>query len=287
VSTVFLNGRFVEDADAKVSIFDGGFLHGAGLFETMRAECGRVFRLEAHLARLSHSAAKLLRPIEREALPSSAVLNELLERNALRQARVRLTLTAGSMLEVVEPGSPEMTVCVTSAPLAQYPPAMYEQGITVVICQYRQSATDPTVGHKTTAYLPRLLGLREAQAARCLEALWFTHQNYLAEGSISNVFLVKDGILRTPPLETPILPGLVRAAVLDLAAERGIAAQQQALSINDLLDADEVFLTNSVMQVMPVVRVEKHDIAGARVGPLTRKMLEAYRDLVQQECSAP
>jgi branched-subunit amino acid aminotransferase/4-amino-4-deoxychorismate lyase len=286
MSDVYFNGQFLEASEASVSVFDGGFLHGAGLFETMRAENGRVFRLESHVQRLRNSAARLLRAVDREQLPSAGVFGELLERNSLRTARIRLTFTAGSLLETEEGVPRPPTICVTATPLVSYPEGVYERGITVVICQFRQSPGDPTAGHKTTAYLPRLLGLREAQAARCLEAIWFTTTNHLAEGSISNVFAARDGVLRTPPLDTPVLPGVARSVVLEAAAELDIPVEQRPMTIHDLLDADEVFLTNAIMHVMPVARVEKHDIGNAAVGPVTRKLMAAYRDKVRGECDA-
>lgn len=283
MSIVYLNGQFLGSGEAHVGVTDGGFLHGAGLFETIRVEDGRPFRLEAHIDRLRNSASKLLQPISREQLPDTAIVAELLERNALRDARLRLTVTAGPMIERLEVPAPGMTVCLTASPLTAYPPALYEQGVTVVICQFRQSQGDPTGGHKTTSYLPRLLGLREAHAARCMEAIWFTNSNQLAEGSISNVFVVRSGRLLTPPLHTPVLPGIARAVVFEEAAKLGIDAAEKALTINDLLDAEEVLLTNSIMQVMPVTRVEKRDIAGGRVGPLARKLLAAYREATRRE----
>ncbi len=285
MSTVYLNGRFVSNDEARISVFDGGFLHGAGLFETMRAENGEVFRLASHLSRLRNSAARLLNSLDPEALPDEGVFRELLKRNQLGEARVRLTLTSGSVREGENAGDGP-TICVTAAPLVAYQPGAYVQGVTVVVGQFRQCSGDPTAGHKTTAYLSRLIGLREAQAARCLEALWFTTQNHLAEGSISNVFVVRDGIVLTPPLDTPVVPGIARGVVLELAAAQGIPSKQRPLTINDLLDADEVFLTNAIMQVMPVVRVEKRDIGRAAVGPITRRLSEAYRQLVRKECGS-
>lgn len=282
MSVAFLNGEFVSAHDACVSVFDGGFLHGAGLFETIRAENGQPFRLEAHVERLRNSAARLLHPIAREQLPDVGVVSQLLERNTMRDARLRLTITAGSMLDRLDTEGPSLTVCLTASPLTGYPQSLYEHGVTVIICQFRQSPGDPTAGHKTTSYLPRLLGLREAQAARCVEALWFTTQNHLAEGSISNVFIVRDGGLLTPPLNTPVLPGIARAVVLEEAVKLGFPLVERPLSISDLLDAEEVFLTNSIMQVMPVVRVEKHDISEGRVGPIAKRLLAAYRDCVRR-----
>jgi branched-chain amino acid aminotransferase len=280
---VYFNGEFVRAEDAQVSAFDGGWLHGAGLFETMRAEDGRVFRLDAHLARLRRSAHRILRPLEPDLLPGASKMGELLARNGLSAARLRLTVTAGSMVADAPENAPRPTVCVTAAPLAGYSPKLYEHGVRAALCDFRVSPSDPLAGHKTTSYLPRLLALREAQSRQCLEALWFTTQNRLAEGSISNVFIVSHGVLKTPPPDTPVLPGIARAVVLELARERSVEVQECAITGDDVLDADEVFLTNSIMQVMPVVAVEKHAIAGGKVGELARTFLAAYRNRVAQE----
>jgi len=285
--TVYINGAFIPRDEAKVSISDGGWLHGAGLFETIRAEYGRVFRLRQHLDRLRNSAATILRPIERADLPADEVFHELLERNELHTARLRLTVTAGSMLERPEPGGDvilPLSIALTATDLGGYPDSMYEGGIHVAVCDYRQARSDPLAGHKTTSYLPRLLGLRQAQRAQCPEALWFNVHNQLAEGSVSNVFLVKDGAIKTPPIDTPVLPGIARAAVIELAAEAGVSLEETPLTLEDLFGADEVFLTNVVMQVMPVIRVEKHDVGDGRVGPTARKLREAFHDLVRKEC---
>ena len=283
--TVYLNGQFLSEADAKVSIHDGGWLHGAGLFETMRAENARVFRFDRHLERLCNSARKLLTPLERDGLPSTSAIRELMHRNDLRSARVRLTVTAGSMHADPETDAPMLTVCATASRLFPYPRDLYEKGAHVMICEFRTSPSDPVAGHKTTGYLPRLLGLREAQRAECLEAVWFTTANRLAEGSISNVFVVRKGVLKTPPLDTPVLPGIVRKEVLDIARALNVEAQEAPITIDELLDADEVLLTNTMMQIMPVVRIERHDIAEGRVGPIAKKLLEEYRNRVKKECS--
>lgn len=279
----FLNGRFVPEIEARVGIDDAGWLHGAGLFETIRAENGRLFRLERHIQRMRQSAEVLLRPIPREQLPSEQQLCELLERNQLKAARVRLTVTAGAMRAISEqPTTP--TVFATAISPGGHPPDAYERGVSVIVSKYRQSTDDPTVGHKTICYLPRLLALRHANEARCAEAIWFTHQHELAEGSISNVFIVRDGTLKTPALDTPVLPGIARETVLEVAAALGIDARQCRLTINDLLDADECFLTNTMIQVLPVVRVERRNIASAAVGSMTKRIGRAYRELVETEC---
>lgn len=283
-ATVYLNGDFINERDAVVSVYDGGWLHGAGLFETMRAENGCVFRLESHIERLRRSASKLLTDIQRDALPASEVFTELLERNGVKTARVRMTVSAGSLHPDLVTQSPDLTVCVTASKLTGYPSRLYESGAAVVIGDFRLSPSDPIAGHKTTGFLPRLLCLRRAQQARCLEAIWFTTGNHLAEGSISNVFIAHQGVLKTPPLDTPVLPGIARGVVLEIARDTGIEAQQCPLTVDDLLDADEVLLTNAIMQVMPVVHVERHDIRDGRVGQIAKKLLTEYRKRVKKEC---
>ena len=283
-SYAFFNGKIIPASDAHIGIYDGGWLHGAGLFETMRAENGRVFRLESHIARLRRSAERLMRPIAREELPSRVDFLELLERNELQVARVRLTVTAGSMQPAGQDASQPLTICATAVPLSPLPAELYQTGIQVVITEHRVSPSDPVVGHKTTSYLPRLLGLREAQRARCMEALWFTTAKHLAEGSITNVFIVQKGVLKTPPVGTPVLPGIARSVVLELARKMDLEATECPISIDDLLDADEVMLTSVIMQVMPVIRVEKHDIGGGQVGPIAKKLREAFQTTVRKEC---
>ncbi len=282
---VWLNGSFVPAGDARIGIDDGGWLHGAGLFETMRAECGRVFRLEAHLGRLLRSAEKLLGFAALEPLPGRVQFEELLARNELTSARLRLTVTAGSMREDADAESKPLSVCLTATPAISYPPRFYEQGVAVAVSPYRQCTSDPTAGHKTVCYLPRLLALRDARRAGCEEALWFTEFSHLAEGSISNVFVVRDSVLRTPALETPVLPGVARAAVLELAQAEGMDTDFTPLTIDDLLDADEVFLTNVAMQVVPVIRVERRDIGAGEVGRWARALLDSFRKLVRKECN--
>jgi len=283
-SKVWYNGTLLSESEARVPVDDGGWLHGAGLFETMRAEHGAVFRFQRHLDRLCASAEKLLRPIDPRQLPTADDGRALLRANGLAQARLRLTVSAGSMRGDGDDPALPFNVALTAVALTEYPASLYETGITVVISAYRQNPRDPIAGHKTTCYLPRLLALREAQRARCVEALWFTNQNLLAEGSVSNIFLVQNGSIVTPPLDTPVLPGIARETVLERARSIGIEAEERALTVNDLLDADEVFLTNAIMQVMPVTHVERHDIKDARVGPVTKKLSAAYRDLVENEC---
>jgi branched-subunit amino acid aminotransferase/4-amino-4-deoxychorismate lyase len=232
---------------------------------------------------LKRSAAALLTPLPDGALPAADVLAELLHRNERAEGRIRVTVTAGSLSGSGDADA-SLTVAATASPFLGYPDPLYEQGVTVIVSSYRSSPADPLAGHKTTSYLPRLLGLREARSARCMEAVWFTTSKHLAEGCLSNIFVIRDGVIRTPPLDTPVLPGIARAVVLEIARSVAIPVEECPLGIDDLLDAEEAFLTNTMMQVLPVVRVEKKDIGDARVGVTARRLLKEYRRLVKAEC---
>jgi branched-subunit amino acid aminotransferase/4-amino-4-deoxychorismate lyase len=286
-STVLLNGEFLPTTAARISVANGGWLHGAGLFETMRAQNRCVFRLDRHLNRLLASAEALQFPLERPHLPVASELSELLERDNLFDARLRLTISAGPMFGEGEAGAgdhPPITACVSAAPFMAYPVELFEVGMTAAICTHRVSTSDPLARHKSTSYFTRLLGLRQARVKGCQEALWFSTDNLLAEGSISNVFLVREGRLLTPSLDGPLLPGIARAVVLEVAGDQQIESVEKPLTIDDLLDADEVFLTNSIMEVMPVCRVERKEIGSGKPGPMTMRLLAAYRAQVGKEC---
>lgn len=286
---VYLNDRLVEAGEARVSVFDAGLLHGVGLFETMRAYNGVVFRLGDHLERLRSSAGKLGLTVPEDTGPWREAVGRLLEANGLQEARVRLTVTpgaAGLLDEQGQVGRQAVTVLITAGAMAAYPAEWYGRGMTVLVSGYRQSRQDPLCGHKTTSYFSRLIALREAQMAGCGEALWFTTENLLAEGCISNVFVVKAGVVRTPPVDTPVLAGITRKVVMELAAAEGIELEERALTIDDLLGAEEVFLTNSVMELMPVCRIERHAVGDERPGAVTMRLAEAYRRAVEAECGA-
>ena len=286
---VWLNGQPCPADDATVSIYDGGFLHGAGLFETMRAYNGVPFRYESHIDRLLASASKLALPIAAENLPSIDQARELITKNGLTDARLRLTVTTGSLRPGADDAPPALSVLLTAVPLSPYPAEFYAKGVTALISEHRQTRHDPLCGHKSTAFFARLLALREAQRRGCLEAVWFTTENHLAEGCISNVFIVKDNVLKTPPTDTPVLPGITRAVVLDLARQADHEVAETALTVDDLLDADEVFVTNSGFELVPVVHIERRPIGREKPGPLTTELLDRYRAevIADTESSAP
>jgi branched-chain amino acid aminotransferase len=186
---------------------------------------------------------------------------------------LRMTLSGGPL---VQSDAPIGTLLITATQFTPYPKEYYDKGVRVILTDFRQNPKDPTCGHKTTCYAPRLMALRNAHEKLATEALWFTTENKLAEGCISNIFLVKDDTLCTPKADTPVLPGIARKTVLELAEDLKIKAVEQDLTIHDLLSAQEVFMTNVIMTVLPVTSIESHSVGEGKVGIITKKLTEAY-----------
>lgn len=291
---VYLNGQMIDHAHAQISVDDAGFQHAVGLFETMGVYHGHVFRLQAHIDRLTQSAAELglTRPDDLVSLQHA--VETTVQQNRLENARLRLTVTAGSasLLTSGHPEPPSPTVLVVATPPTQYDDAYFEQGIMVAIAPPAANPFDATAGHKTLAYWQRLRTLRQAAAIGAGEAIWLNATNHLASGAVSNLFLVKDNQLFTPfargeeaqgALPAPVLPGITRATVIELAQAMGIPVARQMLTVPDLLEADEVFLTNSSWLVLPVTRVEKTEVAAGTVGATTSKLRIALHELIEQE----
>jgi len=281
---VFFNDGLIAAEDARISIYDAGLLHGVGLFETMRSYEGVIFRLEDHLERMFRSAEELGFIVTQKREEVAGWLDVLLEANDLRDARIRLTMTRGSLRQVSEENPGQSVMFATAAAITPYPPEFYQKGMTVLVSDYKQNPADPTVRHKTLNYFSRLVALQEAQKKQAGEAIWLTTGNQLAEGSISNVFLVKEEKVLTPPLDTPVLPGITRKVVLELAEENDMACQEEKLTIQDLLGAEEVFLTNSIMELMPVCRIERHAVGKDKPGPVYQKLHDWYKKTIGEEC---
>lgn len=276
---VFLNDRLIPAEEAKIGIDDSSFLYGIGLFETMRAVDGRVFRLDDHLNRLTASARALSIQNSYTIDYIRDAIGRLLQANALPDARLRLTLTNGPLQSS---GDSRSTLLISAAQFTSYPPEYFEKGVRVVVTDYRQNTTDPFTGHKTTCYGPRLAALREAHEKLAAEAIWFTTENRLAEGCISNVFLVREDVLMTPPETTPVLRGIARKTVLEIAEQENIKHEERPLDINDLLTAEEIFLTNVIMTLLPVTAVEAHNVGDAKPGPLTKTLTQKYEERLKK-----
>jgi branched-chain amino acid aminotransferase len=279
---VFLNDNLVDADKAGIPVNDAGFLYGAGLFETMRASNGVVFSLEDHLERLFSSAHTLSidNSYDKKFITESAY--KVLEANKLSDARLRLTLSSGPM--AADGKEHKSTLLITATKFTPYPAEYYKNGVMVIISSFKQNLFDPTFGHKTINYFPRIMALEQARSKGAAEALWFTTDNRLAEGCVSNVFLVKDSVLYTPPLTTPVLAGVARKTVCKLAENNSIELSEKDLSINDVLEADEIFITNVVMQIMPVVGVEKHTVGDGKVGSVTKKLMKYFDGFIKKNC---
>lgn len=279
---VSLNGMLLRAEEARVSVFDSGFMQGIGLFETMRAYEGRVFRLQQHIQRLIQSARTLGWTVLPQ--PEELVENtqQALAPLAGTDAGVRLTVTTGS-LHAEAAQTPHLTIVATAAPAPKYPDEYYQRGVTALVSECRQSRADPTVGHKTTSYFARLASLRTAHLQSAFESLWLTPDGYVAEGALSTVFVVRDEQLLTPPLDTPVLPGITRAAVMELAVELDIPMREQALRIEDVLASEEMFLTSSMIELVPVARIGRQAIGNEKPGEATRRLAIAYGELIDRE----
>lgn len=285
---VHLNGRLVPEDEARVSVFDRGFLYGDGIFESMRASGGVVFRQERHLQRLRRSAHAIgldLAPV----FPGlGAAVGGLLDANRLREARIRITVSrgAGRPGEYVEASGPA-TVVISAAPFEALDPELYRTGVRVAIPGRRQippETLDPAI--KSTSRLGSVLARREARDRGAIEAVLLDAAGHLTEGTVSNFFLVVGSRLLTSPTPAGGLPGITREAVIERARAAGIEVSEVHLPADLLGEAQEAFLTNTSWEVLPVVQVDDRRIGQGIPGPITRSLLDAYRELLRQECGA-
>ncbi|MGH7214242.1 MAG: aminotransferase class IV [Tepidisphaeraceae bacterium] len=303
--SVWINGTFEPEDAAGVSLRDTGLLHGAGVFTTMRSFNGKAFRLAQHLSRLRASCEALFIPLQHKHDELSAAVEEILRRNDLdapgSTGRLRLTVTRGAAKQDPLHGLHlQPNAFLTASLLEPYPAEYYQKGMTIVLLDDQKlNPYDLTAGHKTLNYLSRLAALRDATRRGAGEAFWFNVHNYLQSGSISNVFVVKDDRLLTPPTpaemqdatlrdampypKSAVLPGVTRGAVIELAKENGIDVSTTSIDVNGLLEADEVFITNSAMGVMPVCRIERKAIGDDQPGPVTRRLADALAVAVDRE----
>ncbi|MDD5510209.1 MAG: aminotransferase class IV [Dehalococcoidales bacterium] len=278
-NVVYLNGALIPRSRAKVSALDYGFLYGLGLFETMRAYEGQVFRLESHLSRLSRSAELLGIPVIISELRDA--IRETLEANRLRNARIRVTISAG---EGKMPPNPKTcrkpTVLVLAERYQPYPQEVYRRGFRAVISSIRRNSQSPLSGLKSSSYMESLLARQQAGERGGDEAICLNEKGFLAEASMSNIFLVSEGILRTPGEESGILPGITRSVIIELALKLGINVLEEDIRPIELFQAQEAFLTNSLIEVMPLTEIEGKPVASGRPGALSERLLTEYREQV-------
>ena len=276
---VHLNGSLIPRSQARISALDYGFLYGFGLFETMRAYGGQVFRLDSHLNRLARSAEILGLPIE--ALDLKGAVRDTIQANKLSDARVRITISIGEGGMVPDPSTcRQPTVLILAGPYKPYPEQVYEKGFRAVVSSIRRNSQSPLSRLKSANYLENMLAKQEARAAGVDEAICLNEKGLLAEASMSNIFLVNDGILRTPGEESGILPGITREVVLELAPQLGINTFEQDIRLDELFQAQEAFLTNSLMEIMPLTEIDGKPVGSGEPEPVTRRLMANYKKLV-------
>lgn len=276
---LWLNGRLVDEADAAVSVRDRGFLLGDGLFETMRAYGGRVFAQHEHLERLRRGAARI-----GLALPDGLAdaVSETLDASGLADAAVRLTVTrgcaeadGGGLVTAASSAATTAIIVRCYEPLTEW----YDRGLRAGLAAGRLDENRATAGLKHLGYLEAILAMRTARSSGWDDAVFLDTAGHVAEATASNVFIVVDEALMTPPVTCGILPGITRAAVVPLAARRGWTVREEPLAPGALAEATEAFLTSSLREIVPLVAVDGVPVGAGRPGPVTRRLLADYREL--------
>jgi branched-chain amino acid aminotransferase len=279
---IFLNGKFVRQEDALVSVFDHGFLYGDGVYETIRSYGPRIFMRDRHLARLYRSADAigLTIPLPEKRWPE--LLHEAMVRNDVGNARhdayLRITISRGIGDIGLDPSlCPTPTVVIMAKPLGAPAARLYEQGVSLIVANTRRNLPTALSPHiKATNFLNNILAKREATAAGAFDSLLLNWEDHITECTVSNLFFVAQGRLRTPAVECGILDGITREVVLQLAKEQLLPVDEGRFTADDLRRSDECFLTNTSMEIMPVTSVDHRPIGSGRPGPVTDRLRKAF-----------
>ncbi|MGY3778904.1 branched-chain-amino-acid transaminase [Isobaculum melis] len=276
---IYVNGAFVEKEQAKVSVYDHGFLYGDGVFEGIRAYDGNVFKLKEHIDRLFESADSLLleMPFSKEAL--SALVIETLVKNHMLSAYIRVIISRGvGSLSVSPFGIPEPGVVIICEPLQYYSEEDYEKGAKIVTAGTRRNNPDalsPQV--KSLNYLNNILAIMEAKQAGATEALMLNSQGFVVECSADNIFIVKDGVIKTPTVNSGALNGITRRSIIEVAKELGYPVIEEILTRHEVYTADEVFITGTAAEVLSVVDADGRKIGNGQPGEVMQALLPAFR----------
>ncbi len=276
---IYLDGEFVSEADAKVSVFDHGLLYGDGVFEGIRMYHNRVFKLKEHIERLYWSAKAILLDIPMTQEEMIAATVETCRQNNLRDGYIRLLVTRGKGTLGLDPRRcPKPSVIIIAATIQLYPEKYYQEGLTIVTVPTTRNlvnSVNPAI--KSLNYLNNILARIEANNAGVEEAIMLNSDGFVAECTGDNVFLVQKGKLFTPPLSAGALYGITRNTVLDVAKEQGIAFAEPNLTRYDVYNADEMFLTGTAAEIIPVVKVDGRVIGTGKPGPVTAKLLAGFQ----------
>ena len=278
---VFINGTLYNKEDAKVSVYDHGFLYGDGVFEGMRSYGGSVFRMKEHLNRLWESAEKIQLeiPMSKEQMADS--VNATLAANEIEDGYIRLVVSRGEGTLGLDPNKcPMPNIIIITDLITLYPDEFYQNGLEIITAKTIRNhpgALDPRI--KSLNYLNNILAKIEGLAAGCVETLMLNHQGEVAECTGDNIFIVQDGRLLTPPVEAGVLEGITRGAVMELAAEDDVEVVETTMTLEDVYAAEEVFLTGSAAEIVPVIKVDGNQIGNGTPGLLTRRIADLYSQL--------
>jgi branched-chain amino acid aminotransferase len=280
---IFIDGKYYSERDAKVSVFDHGFLYGDGVFEGIRAYNGRVFKLKEHIDRLFYSAKAILLDIPMTHAEVMKATIETIRANKLRDCYVRLIATRGIGTLGLNPRNCKgPSVIIIAGKIQVYPAELYAQGmdiVTVPTVRNIHSAVNPAI--KSLNYLNNILAKIEANNAGVEEAVMLNSEGFVAEGTADNIFIIKNGVLLTPPLSAGALYGITRGTVMELAEQMGMKVSEPNLTRYDLFNADECFLTGTGAEIMPVIKIDGRIIGTGKPGTLTKKLVDEYHALTK------
>jgi branched-chain amino acid aminotransferase len=280
---VYIDGKYYDEKNAKISVFDHGLLYGDGVFEGIRAYNGRVFKLAEHIERLFYSAKAILLEIPMPPKEVAAAVVQCCRRNKLRDGYIRLVVTRGVGTLGLNPNKcKQPSVIIIAGAIQLYPPELYKKGleiITVATTRNLHSALNPAI--KSLNYLNNVLAKIEALNGGCEEAIMLNSEGYVAECTGDNIFIVKAGQLLTPPLSAGALYGITRGTVMALARENGMPVSEPNLTRYDLFNADECFLTGTGAEIIAVVKIDGRAIGNGKPGPVTEGLISQYHALTQ------
>ncbi|MDH5815423.1 MAG: branched-chain-amino-acid transaminase [Candidatus Nezhaarchaeota archaeon] len=280
---VYIDGNLVPKSQAKVSVFDHGFLYGDGVFESIIVTDGVAFKLKEHVDRLYDSAKAICIdiPMSKEEMVKTIV--DVVRANGFKDAYVRVIVTRGVGDLGLDPrkcSKPTIVIIVDKIKL--YSDDAWSKGLTAIISSVRRDRVDATTHEvKSMNYLNNILAKIEANAVGADEAIMLDDRGFVAEGTADNIFIVKNGVIYTPPRSSGILPGITRARVMRLAEELGYRVIEKDVTPAELLTADEVFLTGTAAGIVPVVKIAGRVVGDGKPGPITKKLLEKFRELVR------
>lgn len=282
---IWLDGKIVDESDAKISVFDHGLLYGDGIFEGIRFYNGRVFRLTEHIERLYLSAKALLLKMPWTLEEVCEATLQTIRANNLNDGYIRLVVTRGIGDLGLNPYlCPNPSMFIIASGITLYPAELYENGLEVVTCSTRRptpASLSPQV--KSLNYLNNVMAKVEALKAGAKEGLMLNEQGYVAECTGDNVFVVKKGEVITPPVSDGSLDGITRQVIFELCSELGISIREMSMARYDIYTADESFLTGTAAETIPMVKLDERAIGDGKPGPISLRLIEAYRQKVRSE----